>query len=128
MFSWMEDLSNPVICFICTIGFKYIDDMNRMLHPILKQKTSKKRINYYCFVNSPQLSYIRQFLGRHKLLHRIVLQEMKKRLYLPNVLPPLKTVAKGYEYYSTTSTNGMVYLRKKLDEGRDAREVELIKK
>ncbi|PHZ09537.1 uncharacterized protein RHIMIDRAFT_246132 [Rhizopus microsporus ATCC 52813] len=51
---------------------------------------------------------------------------MKKRLYLPNVLPPLKTVAKGYEYYSTTSANGMVYLRKKLDEGRDAREQVLL--
>jgi oligopeptidase B len=48
-------------------------------------------------------------------------------LYIPNVLPPLKTVANGYEYYSTTSTYGMVYLRKKLSEGRDAPEVIFIK-
>jgi oligopeptidase B len=48
---------------------------------------------------------------------------MKKRLYLPNMLPPLKTVAKGYEYYSTASSYGMIYLRKKLGEGRDAPEV-----
>lgn len=48
---------------------------------------------------------------------------MKRRLYIPNVLPPLKTVANGYEYYSTTSAYGMVYLRKKLGEGRDAPEV-----
>lgn len=44
-------------------------------------------------------------------------------MYIPNVLPPLKTVANGYEYYSTTSAYGMVYLRKKLGEGRDAPEV-----
>lgn len=62
-------------------------------------------------------------MRQHKFLHKIVLQEMKRRLYIPNVLPPLKTVANGYEYYSTTSAYGMVYLRKKLGEGRDAPEV-----
>lgn len=51
---------------------------------------------------------------------------MKKRLYLPNVLPPLKTIAHGYEYYSTTSSYGMTYLRKKLCEGRDAPEQVLL--
>jgi oligopeptidase B len=50
---------------------------------------------------------------------------MKRRLYIPNVLPPLKTVANGYEYYSTTSAYGMVYLRKKLGEGNHAPEVNL---
>lgn len=48
---------------------------------------------------------------------------MKKRLYVPNTLPPLKTVSNGYEYYSNTSAYGMVYLRKKLGEGHDAPEV-----
>lgn len=62
-------------------------------------------------------------MRKHKFLHKIVLQEMKKRLHIPNILPPLKTVAHGYEYYSTTSVYGMVYLRKKLGEGKDAPEV-----
>lgn len=62
-------------------------------------------------------------MRRHKFLHKVVLQEMKRRLYIPNSLPPLKTVAHGYEYYSTTSAYGMVYLRKKLGEGNDAPEV-----
>ncbi|KAG1383270.1 hypothetical protein G6F61_001522 [Rhizopus arrhizus] len=42
------------------------------------------------------------------------------------MLPPLKTVAKGYEYYSTASSYGMIYLRKKLGEGRDAPEQVLL--
>lgn len=71
--------------------------------------------------------FTRQSMRQHKFLHKIVLQEMKRRLYIPNVLPPLKTVANGYEYYSTTSAYGMVYLRKKLGEGRDAPEVKSTK-
>lgn len=62
-------------------------------------------------------------MRQYKFLHKVVLQEMKKKLYIPNSLPPLKTVSNGYEYYSTTSAYGMVYLRKKLGEGRDAPEV-----
>lgn len=69
------------------------------------------------------LRFTRQHMKKHKFLHKVVLQEMKRRLYTPNVLPPLKTVEKGYEYYSTTSSYGMVYLRKKLGEGKDAPEV-----
>jgi oligopeptidase B len=67
--------------------------------------------------------FTRQSMRQHKFLHKIVLQEMKKKLYSPNTLPPLKTISNGYEYYSTTSAYGMVYLRKKLGEGRDAPEV-----
>ncbi|KAI8077145.1 prolyl oligopeptidase [Thamnidium elegans] len=70
--------------------------------------------------------FTRQSMRKHKFLHKIVLQEMKKRLHIPNVLPPLKTVAHGYEYYSTTSAYGMVYLRKKLGEGKDAPEQVLL--
>ncbi|KAL0138712.1 prolyl oligopeptidase [Mucor lusitanicus] len=70
--------------------------------------------------------FTRQSMRQHKFLHKVVLQEMKRRLYIPNVLPPLKTVANGYEYYSTTSAYGMVYLRKKLGEGRDAPEQVLL--
>ena len=51
---------------------------------------------------------------------------MKRRLHVPQTLPPLTTVAHGYEYYSRTSAYGMVYLRKKLGD-RDATEV-IIKK
>lgn len=67
--------------------------------------------------------FTRQSMRRHKFLHKVVLQEMKRRLYIPNGLPPLKTVSNGYEYYSTTSPYGMVYLRKKLGEGEDSPEV-----
>lgn len=64
-------------------------------------------------------------MRQYKFLQKIVLQEMKKKLHIPNSLPPLKTISNGYEYYSTTSAYGMVYLRKKLGEGRDAPEVRL---
>ncbi|KAI8337786.1 hypothetical protein BD560DRAFT_413108, partial [Blakeslea trispora] len=65
-------------------------------------------------------------MRQHKLLEKIILQEMKRKLQVSNSLPPLKTVANGYEYYSTTSSYGMVYLRKKLGEGRDAPEQVLL--
>ncbi|CEP07722.1 hypothetical protein [Parasitella parasitica] len=70
--------------------------------------------------------FTRQTMRQHRFLHKIILQEMKRRLYVPNVLPPLKTVANGYEYYSTTSVYGMVYLRKKLGQGKDAPEQVLL--
>lgn len=62
-------------------------------------------------------------MKQHKFLRKVVLQEMKRKLYTPDALPPLKTVAKGYEYYSTNSSHGMIYLRKKLGEGNHAPEV-----
>lgn len=65
-------------------------------------------------------------MQQYKFLHKVVLQEIKRRLYVPNVQPPLKTVSNGYEYYSTTSMYGMVYLRKKLGQGRDAPEQVLL--
>ncbi|KAL0079450.1 prolyl oligopeptidase family-domain-containing protein [Phycomyces blakesleeanus] len=48
---------------------------------------------------------------------------MKRRLQTRRQLPPLTTVAHGYEYFSTTSAYGMVYLRKPLGKGRDPPEV-----
>ncbi|KAF7723205.1 hypothetical protein EC973_002280 [Apophysomyces ossiformis] len=65
-------------------------------------------------------------MRKHRFLQRIVLKEMKRRLSTPKVLPPIKTVANGYEYYSTTSIYGMVYLRKPLGQGRDAPEQVLL--
>lgn len=70
--------------------------------------------------------FTNQFMRQHKFLHKVVLQEMKKKLHIPNSLPPLKTASNGYEYYSTTSAYGMVYLRKKIGEGRDAPEQVLL--
>ncbi|KAI9485529.1 MAG: hypothetical protein EXX96DRAFT_11345 [Benjaminiella poitrasii] len=71
--------------------------------------------------------YTHQAMHRHRFLHKIVLNEMKKRLHVPTLLEPLKTVACGYEYYSTTSPYGLVYLRKKLGE-KDTSEVIIQKK
>ncbi|KAI8146369.1 prolyl oligopeptidase family-domain-containing protein [Fennellomyces sp. T-0311] len=48
---------------------------------------------------------------------------MKRRLHIPQNLPPLATVAHGYEYYSRTSSYGMVYLRKKLGDRNASEEV-----
>ncbi|KAG2218836.1 hypothetical protein INT45_007603 [Circinella minor] len=49
--------------------------------------------------------------------------EMKRRLHVPQTLPPLTTIAHGYEYYSRTSSYGMVYLRKKLGDRNATEEV-----
>ncbi|KAI8987392.1 hypothetical protein BDF20DRAFT_849990 [Mycotypha africana] len=67
--------------------------------------------------------FTRKAIRQHRFLHKVVLHEMKRRLYLPNALPPVKTVAKGYEYYSTNTAQGIVYLRRKLGDGRNSSEV-----
>jgi hypothetical protein len=84
-------------------------------------KGSGKTLSFYAGIR-----FTRQTMRQHRFLHKIVLQEMKRRLYIPSMLPPLKTVANGYEYYSTTSAYGMVYLRKKLGEGNHAPEVNMV--
>ena len=51
---------------------------------------------------------------------------MKRFLRTDKELPPLKTVAHGYEYYSMTSPHGMVYLRKPLGQEKQAPEQVLL--
>ncbi|KAL0074644.1 prolyl oligopeptidase family-domain-containing protein [Phycomyces blakesleeanus] len=68
-------------------------------------------------------SYSTKVLSQNRFLQRIVQREMKRRLQTRRQLPPLTTVAHGYEYFSTTSAYGMVYLRKPLGKGRDPPEV-----
>lgn len=64
-------------------------------------------------------------MRKQSFLQKVLMREMKKRLHIPKQLPPLKTVVNGYEYYSSTSNYGMVYLRKNLAEGRHAKEVHM---
>ncbi|OAD65677.1 hypothetical protein PHYBLDRAFT_153157 [Phycomyces blakesleeanus NRRL 1555(-)] len=68
----------------------------------------------------------KQVLSQNRFLQRIVQREMKRRLQTRRQLPPLTTVAHGYEYFSTTSAYGMVYLRKPLGKGRDPPEEVLL--
>ncbi|KAI9254524.1 hypothetical protein BDA99DRAFT_159906 [Phascolomyces articulosus] len=65
--------------------------------------------------------FAEQVMRKTKFLRRTVLN----RLHVPQTLPPLTTVAHGYEYYSRTSAYGMVYLRKKLG-SKDATEEVLL--
>ncbi|KAI8340300.1 hypothetical protein BC941DRAFT_244403 [Chlamydoabsidia padenii] len=65
-------------------------------------------------------------MRQHRFLHRVVLQEMKQKLSTPNHVGPLKTVSHGYEYYTTTSPYGLIYLRKPLGQGRHAPEQVLL--
>ncbi|CAO3617218.1 unnamed protein product [Cunninghamella blakesleeana] len=70
--------------------------------------------------------YSRKFMRQHRFLHRVITQELKQKLYTPNALPPLKTVSHGYEYYTTSSKFGNIYLRKPLGQGRHAEEEVLL--
>jgi hypothetical protein len=44
---------------------------------------------------------------------------MQKKLYTPKLLPPISTVAHGFEYYSKTSKSGMVYCRKQIGHSQE---------
>ncbi|SAM00587.1 hypothetical protein [Absidia glauca] len=70
--------------------------------------------------------YCRKFMRQHRFLHRVVLKEMKQKLATADHAGPLKTAAHGYEYYTTTSPYGLIYLRKPLGQGRHAPEQVLL--
>ncbi|CAM0135016.1 hypothetical protein VKS41_000409 [Umbelopsis sp. WA50703] len=64
-------------------------------------------------------AYSKYMLKSTSFLQRILRREMQKKLYTPKLLPPISTVAHGFEYYSKTSKSGMVYCRKQIGHSQE---------
>ncbi|CAG8617836.1 1270_t:CDS:10 [Paraglomus brasilianum] len=62
-------------------------------------------------------SYAKQMMKPTKTLQRRLITEMRQKLITTRLMPPLKTVVNGYEFYSRNSKRGLVYYRRKREPG-----------
>ncbi|CAG8486896.1 8902_t:CDS:10 [Paraglomus occultum] len=61
--------------------------------------------------------YAKQMMKPAKVLQKRLVTEMRQKLITTRLMPPLKTVVNGYEFYSRNLKNGRVYYWRKKEPG-----------